>query len=197
MIPTNTIIEKSINDQAAGVDEVGRGCLAGPVFAAAVILKKHQTIQGLKDSKQLTPLQRENLLPHIQEASLAWAIGRAEVKEIDEINIFQASLLAMKRAIQALPIVPQHVWVDGTHCPKNLICSSEAVIGGDRLIPAISAASVIAKVWRDREMIQWDKIYPDYGFAFHKGYATPQHRDAIQRLGLTPLHRRSFRVKAL
>ncbi|MFU8798006.1 MAG: ribonuclease HII, partial [Gammaproteobacteria bacterium] len=136
----------------AGVDEAGRGPLAGPVIAAAVILNGEKPIEGLKDSKILTPVRRDFLYQQIQLNALAWAIGRAEVEEIDELNIFHASLLAMQRAVEALPIQPEKIIVDGTHCP-NVTCEAEAIIKGDSIIPAISAASILAKVTRDREMI--------------------------------------------
>jgi len=173
----------------AGVDEVGRGPLAGPVVAAAVIL--NESIAGVADSKLLSPKKREFLFPQIQEKCIAWAIGRAEVAEIDELNILQASLLAMQRAINALKVQPDHVVVDGKFCPK-INYSAEAIIGGDRTIPVISAASILAKVIRDREMVAYDKQYPEYGFAEHKGYGTKKHFAALAKYGITPIHRRSF-----
>lgn len=173
----------------AGVDEVGRGPLAGPVVAAAVILEK--PIVGIKDSKLLSPKKREMLFPQIQEQCIAWAIGRAEVAEIDALNIFHASLLAMKRAIEALTVLPQHVVVDGKFCPR-INFSVEAIIGGDRTVPVISAASILAKVIRDHEMVEYDKQYPEYGFAAHKGYGTKQHLLALKKYGATPIHRRFF-----
>lgn len=175
----------------AGVDEVGRGCLAGHVTAAAVILDPKKRIQGLADSKQLTRQKREALFPLIQKAALAWAVGRAEVEEIDQLNIFHASLLAMQRAVLSLPMAAEHVLVDGTHCPK-LSCSVEAIVGGDGKIAVISAASVLAKVIRDREMELLDQQYPGYGFAQHKGYGTKQHQVALELLGPCALHRRAF-----
>jgi ribonuclease HII len=176
----------------AGVDEVGRGPLAGPVVAAAVILDPDKTIEGLRDSKILTPAKREFLYEQIQLYALSWAIGRAEVEEIDQINIFQASLLAMQRAVEALHIQPGKILVDGTHCPK-VICPAEAIIKGDSKIPAISAASIMAKVTRDREMVAMDLLYPGYGLAGHKGYPTVAHQAALRQLGVTPIHRRSFK----
>ncbi|CAM4450504.1 MAG: Ribonuclease HII [Legionellaceae bacterium] len=176
----------------AGVDEVGRGPLAGPVIAAAVILNPAYPILGLTDSKLLTEKKRELLFPKIQSLSLAWAIGRAEVHEIDTLNILNASLLAMQRAVNQLPIKPQHILVDGSITP-HFNCTSEAIIKGDLTIPAISAASIIAKVIRDCEMQEWDKIYPGYGFADHKGYPTVKHRNALKMLGITPIHRQSFK----
>lgn len=175
----------------AGVDEVGRGPLAGPVVAAAVILNPTQRIHGLADSKTLTTRQREALFPIIQENALAWAVGRAEVEEIDRLNIFQAGLLAMQRAVLALAITPRHVQIDGMHCPQ-LAYSMEAIIDGDQIMANISAASIIAKVLRDREMCTWHEVYPQYNFASHKGYATLQHRQALKRWGPCPLHRSSF-----
>lgn len=178
----------------AGVDEVGRGPLAGSVVAAAVILDPEKTIAGLNDSKLLTPKKREILAAQIKASCLAWALGRAEVAEIDEINILQASLLAMRRALESLHVRPTHVLVDGIHLPKLsfAVTALKAIIGGDRLIPAISAASIIAKVARDQEMVELDALYPGYGFAQHKGYGTKQHLAALQELGASSLHRRSF-----
>jgi ribonuclease HII len=175
----------------AGVDEVGRGPLAGPVMAAAVILDSMNPIAGLGDSKLLTAKKREALCETIKNNCIAWAIGRAEVEEVDNINILQASLLAMQRAIEALHIKPYHVQVDGNFCPK-INYSVEAIIGGDGLIPEIGAASIIAKVTRDREMVEYSKIYPQYGFEKHKGYGTKQHLLALEEFGVTLLHRRSF-----
>lgn len=175
----------------AGVDEVGRGPLAGPVVTAAVILDPNKPIAGLADSKALSEKKREALFDEIQEKAKAWAIGRAEVEEIDEINILQATMLAMQRAVAGLTLQPEHVLVDGNRCPE-LPCTSEAIIKGDGKIPAISAASIIAKVTRDREMVLLDAEYPGYGLAGHKGYPTKMHMAALQELGVTPIHRRSF-----
>jgi len=174
-----------------GVDEVGRGPLAGPVVAAAVILDPRSPIDGLNDSKKLTEKRRETLYVEIREKALAFAVGRAEVEEIDAINILQASLLAMKRAVEGLSLVPGHVLVDGNRLPQ-LTCSAEAIIGGDGSEPCISAASIIAKVTRDREMVALDAVYPGYGFARHKGYPTKIHLQALQEQGITKIHRRSF-----
>ncbi len=176
----------------AGVDEVGRGPLAGPVVAAAVILDPAKPLQHLADSKQLTEKQREALFPLIQKAALSWAIGRAEVAEIDQLNILQASLLAMQRAVQALSIKPALALFDGLYCPK-VDCETQAIVKGDQTIAAISAASILAKVIRDREMRELDVQYPGYGFALHKGYGTVLHKAALQRLGPCIHHRRSFR----
>lgn len=175
----------------AGVDEVGRGPLAGPVVAAAVILDPDRPIEGLDDSKKLTEARREVLAGLIRENALAWALGRAEVEEIDRINILQASLLAMRRAVLALEPGPEHALIDGNQCPR-LPCTSEPVVGGDGTVPAIGAASILAKVARDAEMVQWEAEYPGYGFASHKGYGTRQHLEALRKLGPTPLHRQSF-----
>ena len=176
----------------AGVDEAGRGPLAGAVVAAAVILNPQKRIKGLTDSKLLTAKQREELAVLIKERCLAYAVGRAEVEEIDRLNIFQATLLAMHRAVTALSLLPELIQVDGTHCPPNLPCRAEAIIEGDLKIPAISAASIIAKVTRDHEMILLDQQYPGYGFAQHKGYATRVHLAALGKFGPCPIHRRSF-----
>ncbi len=175
----------------AGVDEVGRGPLAGPVVTAAVILDPEKPISGLADSKVLSEKKREALFDEIREKAKAWAIGRAEVEEIDNINILQATMLAMQRAVAGLVLQPGHVLVDGNRCPA-LPCTSEAIIKGDGKIPAISAASIIAKVTRDREMVLLDAEYPGYGLAGHKGYPTKMHMAALQELGVTPIHRRSF-----
>ena len=175
----------------AGVDEVGRGPLAGPVVAAAVILDPARPIAGLADSKTLSPLRREQLAMEIRAKALAWALGRAEVAEIDRLNILQASLLAMQRAIAALSIVPDQALVDGNRCPP-LACPCRAIVKGDATVPAISAASILAKVARDAEMGELHERYPRYGFAQHKGYPTAAHRDALRRFGPCPEHRRSF-----
>ncbi|MGB7934024.1 MAG: ribonuclease HII [Gammaproteobacteria bacterium] len=175
----------------AGVDEAGRGPLAGPVIAAAVILDPDNPVCGLKDSKQLTQIRREALYLEITQKSLAWATGRASVEEIDRLNILQATLLAMQRAVFMLSPPALCVLVDGIQCPR-LDCPVEAVVRGDSTIAAISAASIIAKVTRDREMVEMDRRYPGYGLARHKGYPSREHLLALQRLGVTPLHRRSY-----
>jgi ribonuclease HII len=177
--------------KVAGVDEAGRGPLAGPVIAAAVILDPHQPIAGLADSKVLTPANRERLAIEIRAKALAWAVGRAEVAEIDELNILQASLLAMRRAVLALRPQPDYAYIDGNQCPI-LPCPAQPIIRGDATVPAISAASILAKVYRDAEMVTLDTVYPGYGLATHKGYPTSEHRAALIRLGVTPIHRRSF-----
>jgi len=174
-----------------GVDEVGRGPLAGPVVAAAVILDPACPIDGLADSKKLSEKRREALSEQICRHALAWSLGRAEVAEIDEINILQASLLAMQRAVAGLSVAPQHALVDGNRLPQ-LSCSARAIVGGDATEPCISAASIVAKVARDREMVALDAQYPGYGLARHKGYPTKVHLEALRELGVSLIHRRSF-----
>ncbi|HOW75048.1 MAG TPA: ribonuclease HII [Candidatus Competibacteraceae bacterium] len=176
----------------AGVDEAGRGPLAGPVIAAAVILNPARPIAGLADSKTLSETRREQLAAEIRTHALAWALGRADVTEIDRINILQASLLAMRRAVENLHLTPSQVLVDGNRCPSGLACPCQAIIKGDATVPAISAASILAKVTRDAELRELHDRYPDYGFARHKGYPTLAHREALRRLGPCPEHRRSF-----
>lgn len=175
----------------AGVDEVGRGPLAGDVVAAAVILDPDKPIVGLNDSKKLTEKKREQLFPEIQQQALSWCVARASVAEIDQLNILHASLLAMKRAVEGLQQQPEHVLVDGNRIPQWAY-AAEAVVKGDSRVAAIAAASILAKVVRDREMVAYDEQYPGYGFAGHKGYPTKSHMDALLRLGPTPIHRRSF-----
>jgi ribonuclease HII len=179
----------------AGVDEVGRGPLAGDVVTAAVILDPDRPIAGLADSKQLSEARREHLYEQILERALCHALGRASVAEIDELNILQASLLAMHRAVAALTVQPGFVYVDGNRCPRWEY-PSEAVVKGDSRVAAIAAASILAKVTRDREMLLLDGQYPGYGLARHKGYPTPDHLQALQVLGPSPIHRRSFRPVA-
>ena len=176
----------------AGVDEVGRGPLAGPVVAAAVILDPLSPIADLADSKVLSAKKRARLAKEIKAKALAWAIGRADVDEIDRLNILQASLLAMRRAVLALKSPPVKVLVDGNRCPR-LPYRTEAVVGGDASVQAISAASILAKVTRDEEMMSYDRSYPQYKFARHKGYATREHLERLRRFGASPIHRRSFR----
>lgn len=176
----------------AGVDEVGRGPLAGAVIAAAVILSPSMRIKGLRDSKKLTEKERIRLDKIIRQDSLCWAIGRAEVEEIDNINILQASLLAMKRALQLLNQKPECVLVDGNHLP-DYDGNMKAVVGGDDIHDEIAAASIIAKVFRDKEMIEYDVQYPQYGFARHKGYPTSRHLKALSEHGVCPIHRKTFR----
>jgi ribonuclease HII len=175
----------------AGVDEAGRGPLAGDVIAAAVILDADALVPGLRDSKLISHARRPTVAACVREQAVAWALGRASVAEIDRLNILQASLLAMRRAVAALAIAPHFVLVDGNRCPDWTL-PSLAVVGGDRLVPAISAASVLAKVARDEEMVALDAVHPGYGFARHKGYPTADHLDALRRLGVSPVHRQSF-----
>ena len=175
-----------------GLDEAGRGPLAGPVVAAAVVLDESDPIAGLADSKTLSERRREALADLIRARSLAWAVGRAEVEEIDRINILQASLLAMRRALEGIGRVPDKVVVDGNRLPDDLPCAAEAVVGGDACVPCISAASILAKVARDREMIELDARFPGYGLAAHKGYGTRAHLAALAELGPSAIHRRSF-----
>jgi ribonuclease HII len=174
-----------------GVDEAGRGPLAGAVFAAAVILDPAHPIEGLADSKKLSEKKRDFLALQIREYALAWAIASASAEEIDCINILQASLLAMRRAVEGLALVPHKVAVDGQHCPL-LAMPAYAVVKGDSLVAEISAASILAKTARDAEMLKLHQCYPDYGFDRHKGYPTADHLAAIARYGVTPIHRRSF-----
>lgn len=174
-----------------GVDEAGRGPLCGSVVAAAVILDPARPIEGLADSKRLTAKRRERLAAQIRERALAWAVAEAGVEEIDRLNILHASLLAMRRAVEALPFAPALVRVDGNCCPElDLPC--EAVVGGDALVAEISAASILAKTVRDETMNLLDAQYPQYGFARHKGYPTPEHLAALRDHGALACHRRSF-----
>jgi ribonuclease HII len=175
----------------AGCDEVGRGPLAGDVVAAAVILDPENPIVGLDDSKKLTEKKRELLFDEIKLKAKSWCVARASVAEIDKINILQASLLAMHRAVQGLHLQPEYVLVDGNKLPRWNY-TAEAVIKGDSRVAAISAASILAKVVRDREMVAMDKQYPGYGLADHKGYPTQFHMEALVRLGITSIHRKSF-----
>jgi ribonuclease HII len=175
----------------AGVDEAGRGPLAGPVVAAAVILDPARPVRGLRDSKLLTEPRRDALAPRIRERAIAWAVAIADVGEIDTLNILWASMLAMKRAVEALAVVPDAAWIDGDRCPA-LACPAHAFVGGDATHAAIAAASILAKTARDAMLVELDKLYPQYGFAQHKGYATPEHRAALQTHGPCPVHRRSF-----
>ena len=175
----------------AGVDEAGRGPLAGPVVAAAVILHPIRPIQGLADSKVLSPARRDDLFFEIRAKARAVGVGRASVEEIDRMNIFHASLLAMQRAVEAIDFPLHLALVDGTHTPK-LRCAARAIVRGDSSVPAISAASIVAKVTRDWEMIELHKQYPHYGFAEHKGYPTQKHLNALAQHGVSAFHRRSY-----
>lgn len=175
----------------AGIDEVGVGPLAGPVVASAVILRRCCRIDGLTDSKRLSPRKREIVAEQIKQVAVAWAIGRADVAEIDQKNVLQATWLAMQRAFAGLDVVPSYVVVDGKYVP-DLPCAGRAIVGGDGLVAEISAASVLAKVCRDAEMVSWDLVYPQYGFAVHKGYGTARHLEALKQHGPCPIHRQSF-----
>ena len=180
----------------AGVDEAGRGPLAGPVVAAAVILDPHKRIRGVRDSKLIEPEERTELAIRIRRSALAWSIAWADVEEIDAHNILEATYLAMRRALIGLRIHPAHVQIDGNRCPSfiglPLRCTFEAIIDGDALRKCIGAASILAKVARDDMMVALDALYPQYGFAAHKGYCTPQHYEALDAYGPSPIHRRSF-----
>lgn len=176
----------------AGVDEVGRGPLCGPVVAAAVILDPQRLVEGLQDSKRLTEKRRIELDARIREQALAWCVARAEVEEIDRLNILHATMLAMQRAVEGLQLTPELALIDGNRCPQ-LAVPCQAIVKGDARVPAIAAASILAKVARDTEMQQLDLLYPGYGIAGHKGYPTKQHMQALQQLGATPIHRRSFK----
>jgi len=175
----------------AGVDEAGRGPLAGPVVAAAVILDPARKVRGLRDSKLMTPEQREEVAAGIRAKAIAWAFAASDVGEIDALNILRATLLAMRRAVEALAVRPAEALIDGDHCPE-LACRAYAIVKGDRDVPAISAASIIAKTTRDALLHDLDREYPMYGFARHKGYGTPEHLAALDRHGPCPHHRRSF-----
>ena len=179
----------------AGVDEAGRGPLMGPVVAAAVILDDLHPIKGLADSKVLTALRRDKLYDEIRAKALCFSIAQATVEEIDEINILQATMLAMKRAVEGLRLKPSKVLVDGNRIP-TLVIVAEAIVGGDALVPAISADSILAKVWRDRWCQEFHLEYPQYGFATHKGYGTAEHLAALREHGACPQHRRTFRPVA-
>lgn len=174
-----------------GVDEAGRGPLAGAVYAAAVILDPRHPIVGLADSKTLSEKRRDFLAAAIRQHALAWAVASASVEEIDRINILQASLLAMRRAVEALSVVPSKVLVDGLHCPQVAI-PSEAIVKGDSKVAEIAAASILAKTARDEEMRHLDQLYPQYAFARHKGYPTAEHLQLLQRHGVSPVHRTSY-----
>ncbi|HCE1839389.1 ribonuclease HII [Vibrio parahaemolyticus] len=176
----------------AGVDEVGRGPLVGDVVTAAVILDPNSPIEGLNDSKKLSEKKRLALLPEIKEKALAWAVGRCSPEEIDELNILQATMVAMQRAIAGLKVQPDLVLIDGNRCPE-LSMDSQAVVKGDLRVAEISAASIIAKVVRDQEMEELDKQYPQFGFAKHKGYPTKAHFEAIEQHGVISEHRKSFK----
>ena len=183
----------SVEGWVAGVDEEGRGPLAGPVLAAAIIIDPHEIEGEVFDSKRVSPKRREELYKLLLSKAVSWATGAAEVEEIDRLNILKASLLAMQRAIEGLSHRPSLILVDGPHKIPLMGVEQRSVIHGDGLCPLIAAASIVAKVTRDRIMVQYDRLYPHYGFAKNKGYATPYHREAIRRYGPSPIHRRSFR----
>ena len=180
----------------AGVDEAGRGPLAGPVVASAVILDPRKRIRGIRDSKVIEPQERTELAIKIKSSAIAWSVAWADVEEIDNINILQATYLAMRRALLGLRVRPAHVQIDGDRCPSfvglSLECSFEAIVDGDARRICIGAASILAKTTRDAMMVGLDAIYPQYGFASHKGYATPEHCAALDKYGPSPIHRRSF-----
>ena len=191
-------IERSLFEDGwsivCGVDEAGRGPLAGPVYAAAVILPKYLEIDGLDDSKKLSPKKREALYDIITQKALAWGVGSADEREIDNVNILQATYLAMNRAIEKLEIAPEIALIDGNRS-SGIACVNKCVVGGDGLSASIAAASILAKVTRDRLMSELDQQYPGYGFAQHKGYGTKAHYEAIDRLGPCPIHRMTFLKK--
>jgi ribonuclease HII len=187
----------TVDDIVCGVDEAGRGPLAGPVFAAAVILDPRRPIEGLKDSKQLTEARRNELAPQIRECALAWAIAECSHEEIDSLNILQATMLAMRRAVEALATVPTIALIDGNRCPQ-LAVKAHAIVEGDDKVHAISAASILAKTARDAALVSMHGLYPQYGFDQHKGYSTALHLERLKAHGPCPIHRRSFApVRAL
>ncbi|MEA3639407.1 MAG: ribonuclease HII [Lamprobacter sp.] len=185
-------LKPTLSERVAGVDEAGRGPLAGPVCAAAVILNPAQCPIGIADSKLLSAKRRETLAAAIEDSAIAWAVAFVDVAEIDRINILQASLLAMRRALDALRLAPTLALIDGNRCPEGLSCASQAIVRGDRRVLSIGAASILAKVARDQEMCRLDQCHPGYGFAQHKGYGTKAHLAALDRLGPCIAHRRSF-----
>ena len=184
-------VDVAAGKRIAGVDEAGRGPLAGPVVAAAVILDPARPIPGLDDSKRLSPQRREALDAEIRARAAGWAIARVDVDVIDTVNVLEATMLAMREAVARLVPAPERVLVDGNRCP-DLPCPAYAVVRGDATVAVIGAASILAKVARDREMAEMDRRYPGYGFSRHKGYGTRAHREALLRLGPSPIHRRSF-----
>jgi len=192
MLPVDSLFPAPVFRLVAGVDEAGRGPLAGPVSVAAVILDPDRPIDGLNDSKQLTETQRETLYPLIIERALAWRVEFVHREEIDQLNILQATMEGMRRAVRALQPAAELARIDGNRIPTRLSCPAEALVGGDRLDAAIMAASILAKVTRDRAMVELHAQFPQYGFANHKGYSTPEHLSALTRHGPCPQHRRSF-----
>lgn len=191
-VDTDLNVLVSIDELTAGVDEAGRGPLAGPVFAAAVILDPDHVIEGLGDSKKLSPKRRAELAIEIRAHALAWCIASANRDEIDELNILHATMLAMQRACEALPLSPGLILIDGNRVPSNLCAPSRAVIKGDSQVAAISAASILAKTARDEACLEMHALYPDYGFDQHKGYGTALHMERLSLHGPCPEHRRSF-----
>ena len=189
--PEQTTLDWDVPGLIAGVDEAGRGPLAGPVVAAAVILDDLNPIKGLADSKTLTPRRREKLFDEIRAKALCCSIAQASVEEIDELNILQATMLAMRRAVEGLRLKPAKVLVDGNRLPV-LDVLAEAIVKGDSLVPAISAASILAKVTRDRWCVEYHQQFPQYGFATHKGYGTAEHMAALREHGACPQHRKTF-----
>jgi ribonuclease HII len=183
--------EQRRNSIFAGVDEAGRGPLAGPVIAAAVVMPENHSVVGIDDSKKLTEAQREELEAQIKEQALSWTIGRAEVEEIDDINILHATMLAMKRAVESLTVSIDCALIDGNRSPQ-LEIESKCVVKGDQRVALIAAASILAKQARDREMRDWDKKYPQYGFAKHKGYPTKKHLEALDEYGICAIHRKTY-----
>ncbi|MGA8051143.1 MAG: ribonuclease HII [Burkholderiales bacterium] len=175
-----------------GVDEAGRGPIAGPVFAAAVILDPDRPIEGLRDSKLLSETRRERLAEAIRARALAWSCAFASVDEIDRMNILRATLLAMRRAVEGLGVIPDEAWIDGNQCPDRLACPARAIVGGDALCAEISAASIVAKTERDAEMRRLHLLYPQYGLARHKGYPTAEHLELLNRHGVCDIYRRTF-----
>lgn len=192
--PFEHLLQQQGYQRVAGVDEAGRGALAGPVVASAVILPFNCPIRGLTDSKQLTPKERDDLFIEIEKSAVAISVGCVDNEEIDRVNILQATLVAMSQAIERIFPLPDYVLVDGTQLPPISI-RAHAIPKGDALYQSIAAASIVAKVKRDRFMIELDKVYPHYGFQRHKGYGTKQHRQAISRVGMCPIHRRSFKLQ--
>ncbi len=192
--PFERFLQQQGYQRIAGVDEAGRGALAGPVVASAVILPFNCRIPGLTDSKQLTPKQRDDLFVEIQKSAVAVSVGCVDNEEIDRVNILQATMLAMRQAIERISPLPDYVLVDGTQLPP-ISSRAQAIPKGDSSYQSIAAASIIAKVNRDRFMIELDRVYPHYGFQRHKGYGTRQHRQAISEVGACPIHRRSFKLE--
>jgi ribonuclease HII len=195
-MPVQVSFDLAARGLRAGVDEAGRGPLAGPVVASAVILDPRRRIRGIRDSKVIEPEERAELAIKIRASAIAWSVAWADVEEIDNLNILQATYLAMRRALLGLPVRPAHVQIDGDRCPSfvglSLDCSFEAIVDGDARRICIGAASILAKTTRDAMMVGLDALYPQYGFASHKGYSTPEHFAALEKYGPSPIHRRSF-----